>query len=206
MLTDRSQLPPGAGLIEAVVRCVRAGLRAVVLRELDLPDTERALLAKEIRRRTHGYDVLVISARRRLAYTHGVHQSSTQPGLASQSGELLGRSCHDHEEVRRAVAEGAAYVTVSPVAPTESKPGYGPALGVDGVRRMVKEADGTPVFALGGVTAVNAVAMRTAGAYGVALMGGVMRSADPAATFGRLRDAMKGDMPESPRKRGHLGG
>ncbi|SDS89660.1 thiamine phosphate synthase [Actinopolymorpha singaporensis] len=192
LLTDRTQLPPGADLVQTVLRCVRAGLRAVVLRELDLPDEARAQLAKEIRRRTTAHDFLVISAHRRLAYADGVHLSSTQPGLGSGPEKLFGRSCHDHEEVRRAVAEGAAYVTASPVAPTESKPGYGPALGVDGLHRLVREAGATPVFALGGVTAARATEMRGAGAYGIAVMGAVMRSADPAATFGRLHAAVEG--------------
>ncbi len=188
LLTDRSQLPRGADLMETVVRCARAGLRAVVLRELDLPDTARSLLAKEIRRRTVGFGLIVISARRRLAHADGVHLSSTQPGLGRESGEWHGRSCHDGEEVRRAVAEGAAYLTVSPVGPTKSKPGYGPALGVDGLRQLAREAGGTPVFALGGVTAANAAAMRANGAYGIAVMGELMRSPDPAATLRRLQD------------------
>nr|WP_238345131.1 thiamine phosphate synthase [Actinopolymorpha cephalotaxi] len=206
MLTDRSQLPPGADLVDTVVRCVRAGLRAVVLRELDQPDVTRDHLAKEIRRRTRGADVIVVSAHRRLSHTHGVHLSAGRPSLESRSEELLGRSCHDREEVRRAVAEGAAYVTVSPVAPTESKPGYGPALGVDGLRRLVDEARGTPVFALGGVTAAGAATMPAAGAYGVAVMGAVMRSADPAAAYDRIRDALSAGIPDTPANRGDVGG
>jgi thiamine-phosphate pyrophosphorylase len=189
VLTDRAQLPPGAELVETVVRCVRAGLRAVVLRELDLSDAARGQLAKEIRRCTAGSGLIVISARRRLAHTDGVHLSSTQPGCGRESGEWHGRSCHSGEEVRRAAAEGAAYVTVSPVAPTKSKPGYGPAIGTDGLGRLVRQADGTPVFALGGVTATNAASMRAAGAYGIAVMGALMRSTDPAGTFRRISTA-----------------
>lgn len=148
----------------------------------------------------------MISARRRLAHNDGVHPSTTQPGLEREPEELHGRSCHNGEEVRRAVAEGAAYATVSPVAPTESKPGYGPALGVPGLRQLVKEAQGTPVFALGGVTTQNADAIRAGGAHGVALMGALMRSTDPAATFRLLREAMKKGIPEIPADPEQLGG
>ncbi len=48
--------------------------------------------------------------------------------------------------------DGAAYVSVSPIAATSSKPGYGPALGLGGVRRAAAAAVGVPVLALGGVT------------------------------------------------------
>jgi hypothetical protein len=39
---------------------------------------------------------------------------------------LAGRSCHDANEVARAVAEGCDYGTVSRLHQTSSKPGYGP--------------------------------------------------------------------------------
>jgi thiamine-phosphate pyrophosphorylase len=43
-----------------------------------------------------------------------------------------------------------------------------------------------PVLALGGVDAANAASAREAGAHGVAVMGCVMRAADPAAVVRRL--------------------
>jgi len=75
------------------------------------------------------------------------------------------------------LSAGADYVTVSPVFLTVSKPGYGPALGTDGLARIVARVAG-PVIALGGVTAANAASCRAAGAQGVAVMGEVMRAAD----------------------------
>jgi thiamine-phosphate pyrophosphorylase len=85
--------------------------------------------------------------------------------------------CHSVLEV--VAAAGAPFVTISPVAPTASKPGYGPALGVEGVRAAAAAAGEMPVFALGGVTVANAASFRDAGAYGVAVMGAVLRARDP---------------------------
>jgi thiamine monophosphate synthase len=42
------------------------------------------------------------------------------------------------------------------------------------------------VFALGGITAANAAQARAAGAYGVAVMGAVMRADDPGAVVAAL--------------------
>jgi thiamine-phosphate pyrophosphorylase len=78
------------------------------------------------------------------------------------------------------LSAGADYVTVSPVFLTASKPGYGPALGLDGLAHIVERVAG-PVIALGGVTAANAASCRAAGAHGIAVMGEVMRAADPRA-------------------------
>ena len=63
---------------------------------------------------------------------------------------------------------------------TESKPGYGPALGLDGLARIVTQASG-PVIALGGISAETAPLCLAGGAQGVAVMGEVMRAADPRA-------------------------
>lgn len=178
VLTDRVQLPVGRTLVETVARCAEAGLAAVVVRELDLPEARRADLVVAL-----AEHVRVISARSLLPAAVGVHLASAQPG---RGGTLHGRSCHDPDEVRRAVAAGAAYVTLSPVATSASKPGYGPPLGIAGLRRAVAAARTVPVFALGGVDADNAADLRRAGAHGLAVMGAVMRAADPAAVVAHL--------------------
>jgi len=96
--------------------------------------------------------------------------------------------CHSVEDVR--AAAGRSLVTISPVAPTPTKPGYGPALGVDGVRAAVAAAGATSVFALGGVTASNARSFLDAGAFGVAVMGAVLRAEDPAGAVRELLEAI----------------
>lgn len=184
LLTDRHQLPEGRDLVETVRRCVDAGLEAVVVRELDLPEERRAALAQALA----ATGCTVVSARTLLPAAVGVHLAATQDPPPGVPDLLHGRSCHDDDEVRRAVAEGASYVTVSPVAPTVSKPGYGPPLGLAGVRSAVAAAGPVPLFALGGVDAQNAATLRAAGAHGVAVMGAVMRAADPAALVRSLHE------------------
>ncbi|MFA6577301.1 MAG: thiamine phosphate synthase [Nocardioides sp.] len=181
VLTDRHQLPPGRSLERTVRDCAAAGLTSVVLRELDLAEPERAELAAELARL-----VTVISARTLLPAAAGVHLAAHQPG----PGTRHGRSCHDEAQLRQAVAGGASWVTLSPVALSPSKPGYGPALGVDGVRRLLPAAAGVPVYGLGGIDETFAAAVVAAGAHGVAVMGGVMRADDPAAEVERLLEAV----------------
>ncbi|WP_148611481.1 thiamine phosphate synthase [Nocardioides rubriscoriae] len=184
LLTDRRQLPQGRGLVEVVTRCADAGATTVVLRELDLEGSARADLAAEL-----ASCVGVVAARAVLPGAHAVQLASHQP-VADAGGLPHGRSCHDPDDVVRAVAQGASWVTVSPVAASRSKPGYGPPLGADGVRRAVAAAAGTPVYALGGVEAGTVPDLRAAGAHGVAVMGAVMRAADPAAVVSRLLAAL----------------
>lgn len=186
LLSDRRQLPAGRGLVDTVARCAGAGATVVVLRELDLCEVERAELAVALAER-----VQVVSARTALPGAAGVHLASHQP-ISDAEGLLHGRSCHGADDVARAVASGASWVTVSPVAPSPSKPGYGPPLGTDGVRRAVAAAGGTPVYALGGVEVATVAGLRAAGAHGVAVMGAVMRAADPASVVSRLLAGLEG--------------
>jgi thiamine-phosphate pyrophosphorylase len=102
---------------------------------------------------------------------------------------LIGVSAHASGEAAALLAAGADYVTVSPVFLTDSKPGYGPALGLDGLAAAVGEARG-PVVALAGITPANAAACLAAGAAGVAVMGEVMRAVDPEAVVRALIAAM----------------
>jgi thiamine-phosphate pyrophosphorylase len=180
LLTDRAQLPPGRSLVDTVAECVEAGAQAIVVRELDLPRPERKHLLDEIAEAVDIEQVQLISARSWFPTAHGVHLSAVQTGLDARPAPFHGRSCHNAEEVRRAVGGGASYLTVSPAAASQSKPGYGPAIGERGVRRATDVAGEVPVYALGGIDRHNAAAMVRAGAYGVAVMGAVMRSDNPA--------------------------
>lgn len=187
VLTDRHQLPAGRELVGTLADCVSAGLEAVVLRELDLPEQEQ----QEIAHALGSIGVTVILARTWLAGAAGVHLAAAQSRHEAGAAPFHGRSCHDDDEVRRAVAGGASYLTISPVAASASKPGYGPALGPDGVRRAVALAGEVPVFALGGIEVENAAAMRAADAHGVAVMGAVMRAPDPAGVVARVLEQVR---------------
>jgi thiamine-phosphate pyrophosphorylase len=98
---------------------------------------------------------------------------------------LIGSSAHSAHSAAALLRAGADYVTISPIFPTASKPGYGPAIGLDGLARTVAATPG-PVVALGGITPDNAGLCRAAGAAGAAVMGEVMRAGDPEATVARL--------------------
>lgn len=180
LLTDRSQLRLGRGLLPTVAACHRAGLEAVIVREHDLlPAARRALLAAL----TRLPGLTVISSRIAEPAAHAQHLSAEQQRPSGPT--VWGRSCHSREEVARAAGEGAAWVTLSPYDVSASKPGHGPPLpGTAWADHPV------PVLALGGVTPGNAAAARAAGAHGVAVMGEVMRAADPADVVARLLEAV----------------
>lgn len=115
----------------------------------------------------------------------GVHR----PGSGLPDGALravlgpervLGASLHSVEEVAEAGVRGVLdFATVSPAYLTDSKPGYGPALGCEGLKERVAASAGLPLYALGGITPERVPECLDAGAYGVAVMGGICGSDDP---------------------------
>lgn len=183
VLTDRAQIPQRS-LVEVVRGAVAGGALAVVLREKDLTRAARAELAAQLR---PAVEVLLVASDPRIP-ADGVHLAATDP-MPDPQPTLVGRSCHDAEEIARAIAEGCDYVTVSPVFASSSKPGYGPPLGVDGLRELVNGAE-IPIYALGGVTPDRARACLDAGAHGVAVMGEIMRAQHPATTVADLVTAV----------------
>lgn len=185
VISDRRQaLRPLEEIAEAAFA---GGCRWFSLREKDLPSAERRALlgALMVLGRRNGATVTVhedIDAAV-AAGADGVHLPSGGSPKAARSrlpGALIGASAHSAEEASALLRAGADYVTVSPVFLTESKPGYGPALGLDGLARIVTQASG-PVIALGGISAETAPLCLAGGAQGVAVMGEVMRAADPRA-------------------------
>jgi thiamine-phosphate pyrophosphorylase len=198
VVTDRSQVPAGRAVLDVVALALDGGADGVLVRERDLPAPERARLVEAVA-------MLCAEAQAGLLVaaplppdltvpldTVGVHLPSRDvdrvreldPELAG--ARLVGRSCHRVSDLVRAADDGLDLATLSPVAPTRSKPGYGPALGLTGLRAALTTARRVrrtlpAVLALGGVDASNAGACLDAGADGVAVMGPVMRAADPMA-------------------------
>jgi len=91
---------------------------------------------------------------------------------------LIGYSAHSAAEVLDAERAGANFVLLGTIFPTTSHPGE-PGAGPDLVRATVQGAR-VPIVAIGGITPERAGAVLEAGAYGVAVLGGVWNAADPA--------------------------
>ena len=194
VISDRSQAR--RPLIEVAEAVFGGGGRWFSLREKDLPAGERRALLMALVELAHRFGAVVTAHEDIGAVVttgaDGVHLPGGGDPRAARKrlpSALIGVSAHSARDAAAALRAGADYVTVSPVFPTASKPGYGPALGLDGLARMVMAAPG-PVLALGGVTPDNAALCRAAGAGGIAVMGEVMRADDPRAIVAQLIRAL----------------
>jgi thiamine-phosphate pyrophosphorylase len=187
--------------LEEVAEAVFAGgCRWFSLREKDLlPDERRGLLGELIALgRRFGAVVTAHEDIEAAVATgaDGVHLPSGGSPVAARRrlpGALIGASAHSADEAAALLRAGADYVTVSPVFVTASKPGYGPALGLDALTHIVARAPG-PVVALGGITPENAASCLSTGVRGVAVMGEIMRAADPQTTVKQFLRVISGQL------------
>ena len=206
VLTDRAMAAAaGHRLPDVVAAACSGGATLVLMREKDVAPADRSALAATLRRVTRdagvafgvaaeGADDVALARAVGADLTH-LAASAPWPTLDDEArdGMLLGRSCHTPDDVAGAAAHGADLVTYSPVYRTSSKPGYGPAVGPEGLAAAVAAALAGPrVLALGGIAPGNAAACLAAGATGVCLMGAVMRAADPGAVVRAVVDELAG--------------
>ncbi|AKU17012.1 thiamine phosphate synthase [Luteipulveratus mongoliensis] len=196
LVTDRTQLADPTNLLDVIAAAVAAGAHDVLLRERDLTPAAYAPLADQV-------DAILRSVGGRLVVRdmahatgrRGVHLRSSDPQPRRRPA-LLGRSVHDTGQLAAARVAGSDYVTLSPVALSTSKPDYGPPLGPAGISRTRAAVPGAPpVLALGGVETPLVPQLLAAGAYGIAVMGAVMRAPDPALVVEQLLDALQSSPP-----------
>ncbi|MCC5947131.1 MAG: thiamine phosphate synthase [Nitriliruptoraceae bacterium] len=204
LITDhRSAHAAGHEHRAALAEAIGAGVDAVLLRDRDLaPERRRALGEWLAATLATTHTALVVAGDPRLAHhlgAVGLHLAVRDPWPDPTTWDgPVSRSVHDDPQ---AAHEGdAAFVLAAPVAPTASKPGYGPALGETGLRRLVAAAGTTPVLALGGVIADDVDRWCDAGAAGVAVMGGVLRARAPGDAVRALRRALDAARPRATRR------
>lgn len=184
-ITDRRSCEPTL-LVDVVSELLDAGVAAIQLREKDLGDTELIQLTRPIAELCRDYEAkLFINTSTRVARevgAAGVHLPANAESVKTVKTQIdenfyVGCSVHSLDAAQKREAEGADFVTYSPIYPTASKPGYGPVVGVERLAEMAESVK-LPVFALGGITPDRVDECLAAGAFGVAVMSGVMSPAN----------------------------
>jgi thiamine-phosphate pyrophosphorylase len=117
-----------------------------------------------------------------LAGANGVHVGQDdldveQARHIAGHDKLVGVSTHNMEQFERAAQSSADYIAVGPVFPTSSKANPDPVVGLDFLRK-IRGLTEKPVVAIGGITLERAASAIEAGADSVAVISGILNSAD----------------------------
>jgi len=195
------------GVVETVRQAVAGGVTIVQLREKHADDAAVVEQLIELSQVIAGRALLVVNdrldaaveARRRGARVDGVHLGQSDASVV-RARELLGpdavigltANTHEHLEAVRALPPGTVdHVGVGVIRPTSTKPDHPPALGIEGFRALAA-ASPVPAVAIGGVGLGDLVALRDAGAAGVAVVSALCAAEDPRDAARALRREWRG--------------
>jgi thiamine-phosphate pyrophosphorylase len=197
LVTDRHQAR--RPLVEVVAAAITAGCRWVSVREKDLPEDEQITLARMLapiiwrhgaRLSLHGEAALA-----KAANADGVHlPAGSDPAAARKllgPDKLVGVSIHTVTEAEAIDPAIVDYGIAGPAFETASKPGYGPEIGRKGLAEIASIAK-VPILAIGGLNATRAAEVLAVGPIGIAVMGGIMRAADPGREMKALLATVAG--------------
>ena len=184
LVTDRQQAR--WPLVEIVARAISGGCRWVSVREKDLSEGEQVTLVQTLlpiasrhgaRVSLHGEAALAKAAK-----ADGVHlPARSNPIVAREllgADKLIGVSIHTVTEAEAIDPGVVDYAIAGPAFETASKPGYGPEIGLKGLVEIAVAAH-VPILVIGGINVMRASEVLALGPAGIAVMGGVMRAADP---------------------------
>lgn len=193
LITDRHQTG-GRELTEVVRQSLEGGVKAVQLREKDLSGAEVYRMALELRALTRSYDArLMINDRLDIAIAveaDGVQLGTNSLPVAAARRQLggqmiIGYSAHAIDEALCAQADGADFVTFSPVYHTPSKAAYGEPCGVKKLAAAACVLE-IPVIALGGIGQINIAEALSTNVQGIAVISAILAVADPRAAAASL--------------------
>jgi thiamine-phosphate pyrophosphorylase len=199
LITDRHQVR-SRSLFDVCEAALHAGVRAIQLREKDLPTRSLLAIARELSELMSPSGAnLVINDRIDLALvlgTQAVHLPvrGASPSVARRllgDSALIASSAHSADEAMQADAAGADFVVLGPIFETATKRAFGPPIGLEELRRA-RGRCAIPLFAIGGITPERVYEVQRAGAHGVAVVSSVMSADDVERACIDFLTALKG--------------
>lgn len=186
LLVTESLCHHGSGPV--IWDALAAGVGIIQVREKQMTDRQLVEHGKRVREWTREAGALFIMNDRPdlavLTDADGVHVGQDELSVREARRivgpeRLIGVSTHTIEQARQALLDGADYLGVGPVFPSNTK-SFDHFAGLEFVRHVAAEI-GLPWFAIGGITAENVEQVIEAGATRIAVSGavcGVERSGD----------------------------
>jgi len=130
-----------------------------------------------------------------LCHADGVHLGQDELSVAEARRivgveKFIGVSTHNIKQARQAVLDGADYLGIGPVFPSQTKT-FDELAGLEFVRQTAEEIS-LPWFAIGGVTPENVSDVTAAGATRMAASGAICGATDVQQAVSLLREQLDG--------------
>ena len=184
VLTDRKAVE-SRSLVEVIEQAIQGGASVIQLRDKTSTDEEMTALGKEILKLTTGRALFIVNDRVNVALVigaDGVHVGqSDMPAVEVRRligpDKILGVSVSTVAQAIKAQKDGADYLGVGPVFPTQTKTDADPPIGLSGLAD-IRKAVPLPIIAIGGINKKNAGQVMQF-ADGVAVISAVLSANNP---------------------------
>lgn len=186
-------------LLAFAASVIAGGVDVLQLRDKSLSDRELILAGRALSEATQGTAAKwIVNDRCDLAIAagaDGVHLGQTDLKVVDARrvigpSRMIGVSTHSVEQARNAVLEGANYIGIGPVFPSQTKQ-FDEHVGVELVQTIVSEIQ-LPSFAIGGIDNNNIDALLAVGCQHVAVSNVILAASDPAAAAKELKAKLVG--------------
>ena len=184
-LVITEEFTAGRGTLRVLEEAADAGIRLVQLREKNITKKELFRLAEQFRRICDSYDITMIMNDHvdiaLLTGADGVHLGQDDLPLKEAvefaPDLIIGRSTHSREQAFEAEAQGAAYLNLGPIYPTQTKNTPVHPLGIE----IVKEVGPLlhiPFTVMGGIKERHIPGLLAAGAKYIAMVTEITQAPD----------------------------
>ncbi len=184
-------------VLDVLRQIAAGGAKIVQLREKNMTKREILALAREYRRITSEYDMLLmINDHLDIALAvgaDGVHlgQDDLPVRVARELAPdlLLGCSTHNFEEIEEAEDSGASCINIGPIFTTNTKAVNCGALGIDYLKQAASRTK-LPFSVMGGIKEQHIPELLAAGASRIAMVTEITQAPDITARVRKLRSLM----------------
>ncbi|MBR0602680.1 thiamine phosphate synthase [Bacillus safensis] len=191
-------------LLDVVKEAIQGGVTMFQFREKGekaLQGEEKKQLARQIQALCQEANVpFIVNDDVQLAIdldADGVHvgQEDTNAKDVRQriGNKILGVSTHNLDEVKQAMKDGADYVGMGPVYPTETKKDTRSVQGVSLITEVRRHGLQIPIVGIGGITYDNAAPVIQAGADGISIISAISQSTDPKKAAEKLKSLVEAE-------------
>jgi thiamine-phosphate pyrophosphorylase len=197
-LVTSEEFSAGKSTVHIVQAALAGGVKLVQLREKALSSRDLLSLARCIRELTAASEaLLIINDRLDIALAcdaDGVHLG--QEDLPVRDARrlapdmIIGASSHNATQAVEAETQGASYVNIGPLFPTDTKNWRREFLGVDGLKQISKKLT-IPFTVMGGIKKEHVAELCAAGARTIAVVTAVTAAGDPRAAAAELVDEIR---------------
>lgn len=175
--------------------CLKAGVRLVQFREKEGDDRMKYKKAIQFRKITNDYDaLLIIDDHIDLALivdADGVHLGQSDLPIYEARriapNLIIGASTHSLEQALKAQKEGASYVNIGPLFPTQTKTTSVPPLGVEALKKISPNLN-IPFTCMGGIKLSNIDEVLKYGARHIAVVTAVTEADNIQQSVKELRE------------------